>query len=55
MAFKDVCNLQLWKEKEKMRTTWKCDFCKNGNVIVSLAGILYCDTCRMSYGESLVI
>lgn len=30
---------------------WNCDFCKKACITMSLAGILYCDNCRMSYGE----
>lgn len=32
---------------------WTCDFCKKGHVTIYLAGVLYCDMCRMSYGETI--
>jgi len=32
---------------------WNCDFCGKPDIIVSLAGTLYCNNCRMSYGENI--
>lgn len=32
---------------------WNCDFCGKPGITVSSAGILYCQFCRMSYGEQI--
>jgi ribosomal protein L37AE/L43A len=36
-----------------LKLNWRCDFCNHGTVMMSAAGILYCDECRMSYGKSI--
>jgi ribosomal protein L37AE/L43A len=30
-----------------------CDFCGKAGLIISRAGIIYCQWCRKSYGESI--
>jgi hypothetical protein len=33
--------------------SWNCDFCGKPCLTVSMAGVIYCENCRMSYGESI--
>ncbi len=33
------------------RLSWNCDFCGKAEITMSLAGILYCNNCKKSYGE----
>lgn len=35
----------------KATLSWNCDFCGKPCIQMSLAGILYCSNCHMSYGE----
>ncbi len=37
----------------KIHLNWNCDFCGKAMLIISFAGIVYCENCRMSYGETL--
>jgi ribosomal protein L37AE/L43A len=32
---------------------WNCDFCGKAMLTMSLAGIIYCENCHMSYGETM--
>jgi len=34
-----------------MFLNWICDYCGKMTITTSLAGIFYCQNCRMSYGE----
>jgi len=33
------------------RFSFNCDFCGKPELTISLAGIVYCQNCKMSYGE----
>ena len=33
--------------------TWNCDFCGKSGLLISKAGILYCEFCRKSYGKQI--
>lgn len=33
--------------------SWSCDFCGKGGLVISSAGIIYCQFCHMSYGETM--
>jgi hypothetical protein len=33
--------------------SWSCDFCGKGGLVISGAGIIYCQWCRMSYGKTM--
>lgn len=37
----------------KQYLSWNCDFCGKPCITISLAGIIYCDNCKKSYGEQL--
>jgi hypothetical protein len=37
-----------------MSIAWNCDFCGKCGIAVSMAGTLYCEHCRMSYGDILI-
>ena len=37
----------------RAKLSWNCDFCGKAEIVMSTAGILYCNNCRMSYGENI--
>jgi ribosomal protein L37AE/L43A len=36
-----------------MYLSWVCDFCRKTMLVVSAAGIIYCENCKKSYGQVL--
>jgi len=38
---------------EEVTINWNCDFCGKPCLKISPAGVIYCEKCRMSYGESI--